>query len=58
MGNRATLITLKAKTKEETNSIADPKKIVPVATTIEGVGETLRRTVPGHSIQVLEIGWR
>jgi alpha-L-arabinofuranosidase len=56
--NRATLITLKAKTKEETNSIANPKNIVPVTTTIEGVSATLRRTVPGYSIQVLEIGWK
>lgn len=54
--NRATLVTLTAKTKETTNTITNPENIVPVTSTISGVGHTLRHTVPPYSIQVLDIG--
>jgi alpha-N-arabinofuranosidase len=49
------MVTLKAKAKEATNSITNPKNIVPVTTTIRGVGPTLRHTVPAYAIQVLEV---
>lgn len=53
--NRAVLVSLRAKTKDATNTIANPKNIVPVTTTIEGMGANLRHTVPPYSIQILEV---
>jgi alpha-N-arabinofuranosidase len=50
----AKLVTLQAKTKEATNTINNPANIVPVTTTIRGVGRTFRHTTPPYSIQVLE----
>jgi hypothetical protein len=34
--------------------IADPKRVVPVESTVKGVGKEFTRTVPGYSIEVLE----
>jgi alpha-N-arabinofuranosidase len=55
VGDRATLVTLAAKTKEATNTITNPKNIVPITTSISGVGASFHRTVPPYSIQVLEL---
>jgi alpha-L-arabinofuranosidase len=52
---RAALVTLKAKTKDATNTITNPKNIEPVTTTIEGMSADLRHTVPPYSIQILEV---
>ena len=52
----AKLVRLSAATTEETNSINDPKRVVPVESTVTGVGKEFTRTVPGYSIEVLEIG--
>jgi len=37
----------------ETNSIFDPKRIIPVHSTIRGVTPTLQHTIPAYSVQVL-----
>jgi alpha-L-arabinofuranosidase len=55
VNNHAVLITLKAKTKDATNTITNPENIVPVTTTIDGAGPSLRHTVPPYTIQVLEV---
>jgi alpha-N-arabinofuranosidase len=52
----AKLVRLSAATTEETNSITDPKRVVPVESTVTGVGKEFTRTVPGYTIEVLEIG--
>jgi alpha-N-arabinofuranosidase len=51
----AKLIRLSAATTAATNSITDPKRIVPVESAVKGVGKEFTRTVPGYSIDVLEI---
>jgi alpha-N-arabinofuranosidase len=51
----AKLIRLSAVSTAATNSITDPKRIVPVESTVKGVGKEFTRTVPGYSIDVLEI---
>jgi alpha-N-arabinofuranosidase len=51
----AKLVSLHAATTEATNSIADPKRVVPVESTVKGVAKEFTRTVPGYSIEVLEI---
>ncbi len=54
----AKLITLSAATTAETNSITDPRRVVPVESIVKGVGKEFTRTVPGYSIEVLEISAR
>ncbi len=51
----AKITSLTGHTTEETNSITAPKKIVPVPSTIQGVGASFKHVVPAYSIQVLEI---
>jgi len=51
----AKLISLSAGTTAATNSISDPKRVVPVETTVKGVGKDFTRSVPGYSVEVLEL---
>jgi alpha-N-arabinofuranosidase len=51
----AKLVTLSAPSTAATNSIADPKRVVPVETTVKGIGKEFTRTVPGNSIEVFDI---
>ena len=39
---------------EDTNSITEPKKIVPVTTAIKGVSSNFTRTVPPYSISIFQ----
>jgi alpha-N-arabinofuranosidase len=48
-------ILLHAATTAETNSITDPKRVVPVESTVQGVGKDFARTLPGYSVEVLEL---
>jgi len=51
----AKLITLRAGSTAATNTITDPKRVVPVESSAT-VAKTFTQTVPGYSIQVLELG--
>jgi alpha-N-arabinofuranosidase len=51
----AKLVSLSAKDTQATNSIDNPKAIVPVESTIAVQGSHLRHTMPGYSIQVIEL---
>ena len=53
--SKATVTTLSGKTTQETNSITDPTRIVPVVTTITNAAETFTHTIPQYTIQVLDI---
>jgi alpha-L-arabinofuranosidase len=50
----AKLIQLSAATTAATNSIADPKRVVPVESAVK-VSKEFTRTVPGYSVEVFEI---
>jgi len=52
----AKLVRLSAGSTAATNTINDPKRVVPVESTVTGVAKTFTRTVPGYSIEVYEIG--
>jgi alpha-N-arabinofuranosidase len=52
------LITLSAKSPQETNSITEPRNIVPVETAVHGVANTWRHEVPAYSIQVVQVDLR
>jgi alpha-N-arabinofuranosidase len=55
VNSSAKVTTLSAKTTQETNSITDPKRIVPVESSFKGVKDSFNYTIPGYAIQVLEI---
>jgi alpha-N-arabinofuranosidase len=52
------LIALSAKSAQATNSIEDPRAIVPVETALHGVGATWRHGMPAYSIQVVQLNLR
>jgi alpha-L-arabinofuranosidase len=49
------LISLSAKTPDETNTISEPEKIVPVETPLTNAAASFRHTLPAYSIHVLEL---
>jgi alpha-N-arabinofuranosidase len=49
------LITLSAKALHETNTISEQTKIMPVQSSLSGVGTNFRHTFPGYSIVVMEV---
>jgi alpha-N-arabinofuranosidase len=51
----AKLVSLSAKTTAATNTIVSPAAIVPVEGTISNAAKRFSHSVPGYSIQVLEL---
>jgi alpha-N-arabinofuranosidase len=51
----ATLIVIKGQNPEDTNSITDPGKIVPVTSTINGIKLVFARTLDPYSVNILQI---
>jgi len=54
LAGSAKLVSLHANDTQETNSIDDPDRIVPVESTLHDVSAHFHHTVPGLSIQVIE----
>ncbi|MBN1362945.1 MAG: hypothetical protein JW993_20265 [Sedimentisphaerales bacterium] len=48
-------VEMKGEGDEDTNSITEPKKIVPVAKPIDGLSKDFTRTLPPYSITVLKL---
>ena len=51
----AKVTTLTASTTQSTNSILEPKKIIPVESSIDDAALQFSHTLPRNSIQVLEL---
>ena len=49
------LSRMKAKSKEATNTISNPTRIVPVTAALNGLAKKFRHVAPGYSIEVIEI---
>ncbi|MGA2350135.1 MAG: alpha-L-arabinofuranosidase C-terminal domain-containing protein [Terracidiphilus sp.] len=49
------LVSLSAQSTQATNTLDDPEHIVPVETTLQGVSNHLHHTLPGYSIQVIQV---
>ena len=58
IASTGTLVSLHAQTNEATNTILQPTRIVPVKTQLKNVSADFHHTVPGYSIQVLDIDLR
>jgi len=54
IASTAKLVSLHANDTQETNSINDPDRIVPVDSTLHDVSANFHHTIPGLSIQVIE----
>jgi alpha-N-arabinofuranosidase len=52
---RGEAIVLAANSPDDTNSIAEPKKLVPVSSPVSGLSSKFTREFPAYSISVLEI---
>ena len=57
-GAEAKLLRLSAPDTQTTNSIGDPKRLVPVESSVHNVSSDFSLTLPGLSIQVLQIDLR
>jgi alpha-L-arabinofuranosidase len=55
VASKGTAITLKAASTEDTNTITEPEKIVPVTTTVKGLGKHSEQSFPAYSITVLQM---
>ncbi len=55
VGATARVISLTSKTTQDTNTLTDPKHIVPEEKTVSGVKGSFKYAVPKYAIQVLEI---
>lgn len=51
----ATIISLRGHSMEETNSIADPKRIAPQRSKMVDVSSDMHRTFPAYSIEAIEM---
>jgi alpha-N-arabinofuranosidase len=54
LASTAKLVSLHANDTQETNTIDDPQRLVPVETTLHDVSSSFHHTIPGLSIQVIE----
>jgi len=48
-------IAMSASSPDDTNSISQPTKIVPITTNVDGLGASFTRTFPPYSITILEM---
>ena len=49
------MITLNASSPSDTNSIADPAKIIPVGSSVDGLSADFTKSVPPYSVTILQI---
>ena len=55
ISQEATLIVIKGDKPEDTNTITDPEKIMPVTSKINGIASVFTRTLDPYSISILQI---
>jgi alpha-N-arabinofuranosidase len=48
-------VVIKADKPEDTNTITEPKKIIPVTSKIKGLGTSFTQTFPAYSVTVLQL---
>jgi alpha-N-arabinofuranosidase len=55
VAKEGTLVVLKGSGREDTNTIDEPAKIVPVTSMIKGIGKTFTRMIDPYSVNVLQL---
>lgn len=56
--SQGTLIVLKSNRPDDTNTITEPEKIVPVTSAIQGLGATFERSVDPYSVSIIVLQTR
>jgi alpha-N-arabinofuranosidase len=51
----ATLVVIKGNKLDDTNTITDPEKIVPVVSKINGVSQVFTRTLDPYSVNIFQL---
>ena len=51
----AMLVVVKGAKPEDTNSITNPVKIVPVTTTVKGIRKSFTRSLEPYSVSILQL---
>ncbi|MBD0289557.1 MAG: alpha-N-arabinofuranosidase, partial [Flavisolibacter sp.] len=51
----ATLVVIKGDKPEDTNTITDPEKIIPVTSKINGVAPVFTTTLDPYSVSILQL---
>ena len=52
---KGTATVMKANSRDDTNTLLEPKKIVPATEKVKGLGTSFTRTFPPYSITILEL---
>ena len=55
IADKGSATVLKADKLDDTNSLTDPKKIIPTTEKVTGLGDSFMRTFPPYSITILEL---
>lgn len=55
LNSKATLVVISSAKPEDTNTITDPVKIVPVTTTIKGVASSFKQKLAPYSVNILKL---
>jgi len=55
VASSGSMIVLKADKPEDTNTISEPNKIVPVVSKVKGLGKNFTRSLPAYSITILQM---
>ncbi|PYU64782.1 MAG: alpha-N-arabinofuranosidase, partial [Acidobacteria bacterium] len=58
LANTGRLITLRANSTQATNTIDEPRRIVPIESNLTNIGSELDYTLPPYSIQVIQLDKR
>ena len=51
----ATLVVIKSDKPDNTNTLSDPQKIVPVTSTVKGIGKSFQQSFAPYSVTVMQI---
>jgi len=52
---KATIVVIKGAKPEDTNTISEPKKIVPATFAIKGIGTTFSQKLAPYSVNILQL---
>ena len=55
MDAKGQAVTLSAASPTDTNSMTEPTKIVPVTSSVEGLGTSFTRSFPPYSLTILQM---
>jgi alpha-N-arabinofuranosidase len=55
VASQGTVVTLASEKPEDTNTIAEPNKIVPATSVVKGFGKNFRRSFPAWSVSVIQL---